>query len=90
MLRQVVAATYLQVWWPAFDQAVYTDELPRWTGTDYADPDTGELLPTWDEALDAIDNDPDATPAHVMLFGSQLDVKESCAASPTPTEPFAT
>ena len=40
-----------------------------------ADPATGELLPTWDEALDAIDNDPEARPAHVMRFGSQLDMQ---------------
>lgn len=75
LLRRVVAATYLQVWWRAFDHARYPDELPRWAGTNYADPDTDQLLPTWDEALDAIDNDPDATPAHVMRFGSQLDVR---------------
>lgn len=75
VLRQVAAATYLQVWWPPFDQAIYTDVLPRWTGDGYADPVTGQLLPTWDEALDAIDNDPDARPAHVMRFGSQLDVQ---------------
>ncbi|MCW3157921.1 replication initiator [Micropruina sonneratiae] len=75
VLRQVVTATYLQVWWPAFDHAIYVDELPRWTGTDYADPRTGELLPTWEESLDAIDIDPDAAPAHVMRFGSQLDAQ---------------
>lgn len=75
VLRQVAAATYLQVWWPAFDQAVYTDVLPEWTGDGYADPVTGLLLPTWDEALDAIDSNPEARPAHVMRFGAQLDVQ---------------
>ena len=53
VLRQVAAATYLQVWWPAFDQRRLHRRLPQWTGDGYADPATGELLPTWDEALDA-------------------------------------
>lgn len=75
VLRQVARATYLQVWWPAFDHAVYTDQLPQWTGTDYADPHTGQLLPTWDDALDAIDKEPEARPVHVMRFGAQLDVQ---------------
>lgn len=75
VLRQVVAATYLQVWWPAFDTARYVDELPQWTGSEYADPNTGVLLPTWAEALDALDDDSDARPAHVMRFGTQLDVQ---------------
>ena len=32
VLRQVAAATYLQVWWPAFDQAVYTDRAAALDG----------------------------------------------------------
>lgn len=75
LLRQVVAATYLQVWWPAFDQPLYTDRLPRWSGTDYVDPDTGEVLPSWGQALDRIDDDSSTRPAHVMRFGAQLDVQ---------------
>ncbi len=43
IIRQVAAATYLQVWWPPFDQPVYVDVLPRWDGTDYVDPATGKL-----------------------------------------------
>jgi hypothetical protein len=33
--------------------------LPAWDDdkATYLDPDTGELLPTWDEALDAIGTD---------------------------------
>jgi hypothetical protein len=46
LLRQVVQATYFQLWWPSFDTPVYLDRLPIWTGTDYIDPDTGEVLPT--------------------------------------------
>ena len=77
VLRQVVEATYYQLWWPSFDQAVYVDRLPEWTGPDYgyADPDTGVILPTWDQALDQVDDDPDAQPAHVLRFGKQLDLQ---------------
>ena len=77
ILRQVVEATYYTLWWPPFDQPVYVDRLPVWTGPEhgYADPDTGEILPTWDQALDRLDNDPDAKPAHVMRFGKQLDLQ---------------
>ena len=56
-LREVIAATYHQVWWPSTEIVKYDGEhLPVWdehTGT-YLDPDTGEVLPTWDQALDAI------------------------------------
>jgi hypothetical protein len=73
LLRQVAAATYHQVWWPAHDQAVYDDgRLPTWdedTGG-YVDPDTGAPLTTWDEALDAIGQDDQ--PTHVVRFGPQL------------------
>ena len=34
-----------------------TSTAPRWDGDDYVDPDTGELLPTWEEALDQADPD---------------------------------
>jgi hypothetical protein len=74
VLRQVVAATYVQIWWPPFDTAGYTDVVPVWTGNDYADPDTGEILPTWDQALDDLDADPAARPVHVGRFGRQLDI----------------
>ncbi|MUL43086.1 replication initiation protein [Streptomonospora sp. PA3] len=77
-LRQIAAATYHQVWWPRADEAVYTGEsLPVFdeaTGN-YVDPATGEVLPTWDEALDALDADPDAEPMHVVRFGPQVDAK---------------
>ena len=58
LLKQVVTASYVQVWWPAFDQPVYTDRLPVWVDGDYVDPDTGELLPTWRQALDQLDTGP--------------------------------
>ena len=50
IFRQVVAATDYALWWPPFDQVLYdNDRLPEWTGPEhgYADPDTGEVLPTW-------------------------------------------
>jgi hypothetical protein len=79
LIRQVVAATYHQVWWPAHDQETYPRQAaPAWdhAAGGYTDPDTGRLLPTWEEALDAIDDEPDAAPAHVVRFGTRgVDVQ---------------
>ncbi|MBB5785584.1 replication initiator [Jiangella mangrovi] len=86
LLRQVVAATYHQVWWPQLDEPVYTDPdtLPVWDelALAYADPQTGAVLPTWDEALDALDDDPDAQPAHVIRAGTQVDIQGVIAGTP--------
>jgi hypothetical protein len=83
-LRQIAAATYHQVWWPNADRVVFEgDHPPVWdedAGT-YLDPATGEVLPTWDEALDALDDDPDAEPFHVVRFGKQVDAKGVVAGS---------
>ena len=80
---QVRAATYHQVWWPAHDTAGLRATGCRCGPTPgYADPDTGELLPTWDEALDALDADPDAEPAHVVRFGDQDDIQGLIAGTP--------
>jgi hypothetical protein len=49
-------------------------EQPVWTGAGYCDPDTGVMLPTWRQALDHLDADPDAGPVHVMRFGTQHDI----------------
>jgi len=84
-LRAVTAATYLQLWWPPFDQELYPDDrLPEWDDVagGYRDPDTGMPLPTWEEALDDLDNDPGAEPAVVMRFGPQLDIAGIIAPSP--------
>lgn len=80
LLRQVIAATYHQVWWPAHDEPVYDprdlDALPVWDAdAGYVDPRTGAILPTWEEALDALDDDPAAEPVHVARFGSVSDVQ---------------
>jgi Replication initiator protein, pSAM2 len=48
-LRQVLAATYHQVWWPPADEIRFGDgELPVWheASGNYIDPATGEILPT--------------------------------------------
>ena len=80
-LRQVAAATYHQVWWPPIDHVVYDGgALPVWDDMagehgGYLDPDTGEILPTWDEALDALGRDENAEPLHVVRFGRQIDAQ---------------
>ena len=79
LIRQVVVATYHQVWWPPCDEALYgRDGLPAWDSNagGYVDPDTRQLLPTWDQALDSIEADPEAQPAHVIRFGTRgVDVQ---------------
>jgi hypothetical protein len=84
IVREVRAATYHQVWWPAHDEPVYLDQLPCWSDGigGYMDPMTGAVLPTWDQALNAIDADPEAEPAHVVRFGEQDDLQGLLAGSP--------
>ncbi len=84
ILRQVVAATYVQVWWPPFHTPVYgeDDQPPVWDGSDYVDPTTGVVLPTWRRPSTASSDDPDARPAHVLRFGKQLDIRGIIAPSP--------
>jgi hypothetical protein len=81
-LREVIAATYHQVWWPS-TAAIKFDggHLPVWdehTGT-YLDPATGEVLPTWDQALDAIGDQDE--PLHVTRFGDRFDAQGVLAGS---------
>lgn len=69
----MAAATYHQIWWPPHDEPVYLDgHLPRWDeqAGGYVDPGSGDPLPTWGEALDAIGEDD--LPAHVVRFGTQV------------------
>ena len=81
-LRRVLAATYHQVWWPDTSTVRFDgDQLPVWdddTGT-YLDPATGEVLPTWDQALDAIGEDDE--PRHVARFGDRFDAQGVLAGS---------
>jgi hypothetical protein len=81
-LRRVLAATYHQVWWPAADHVRFDgDHLPVWDQERgrYLDPATGELLPTWDQALDAIG--PNDAPLHVARFGAKFDAQGVLAGS---------
>ena len=81
-LRKVLAATYHQVWWPATTAARFDgDHLPAWheRSRRYLDPATGEFLPTWDEALDAIG--PVDPPRHVTRFGPKFDAQGVLAGS---------
>jgi hypothetical protein len=81
-LRQIIAATYHQVWWPPSDQVRFGGgHLPIWheaTGH-YLDPVTGELLTEWGGALDAIG--PHDDPAHVARFGTKFDAQGVLAGS---------
>jgi hypothetical protein len=81
-LRQVLAATYHQVWWPDTHTVRFDgDHLPVWHEESgrYLDPATGELLPSWDEALDAIG--PHDAPRHVARFGAKFDAQGVLAGS---------
>ncbi|WP_280315721.1 replication initiator [Nocardia abscessus] len=75
VFRAVTAATYHQVWWPHHDREVYTgSRMPVWdaeAGT-FVDPDSGEPLTGWDEALDTMDSVDELEPAHVVRFGVQV------------------
>ncbi|WP_063910004.1 replication initiator [Herbidospora yilanensis] len=96
-IKEVAAATYHQVWWPSLGEVKYDqergDQMPVWVadapgGADAAevgnwvDPGTGEILPTWEEALDALGLDLEASPAHVVRFGDQLDIQGLTGDSP--------
>jgi hypothetical protein len=73
LIRQVTAATYHQVWWPAHDEMVYAEgRLPEWNPRckGFVDPDSQEPLTAWADALDEVDE-----PAHVVTFGAQVHSK---------------
>ena len=57
VLRAIASATYHQVWWPAHETPVYTGpQTPVWEDErGYVDPVTGEPLPSWQQALDALE-----------------------------------
>ncbi|GAA1280392.1 hypothetical protein Psi02_72720 [Planotetraspora silvatica] len=76
-LRQIIAATYHQVWWPPTRLVRFGGaHLPVWSeDAGYLDPETGEVLPTWGEALDQLGQDDEAEPLHVLRFGQQLDIQ---------------
>ena len=78
VVRMVTAATYHQVWWPNHDEMTYPGKsLPYWDadrGT-FVAPDTHPPLTRWDDALEDLADDEDASPAHVVRFGAQVDSK---------------
>jgi hypothetical protein len=81
-LREVIAATYHQVWWPCTGAVRFDgDQLPIWDEdkATYLDPDTGEILPTWDQALDTIGAQDE--PLHVARFGARFDAQGVLAGS---------
>jgi hypothetical protein len=81
-LREVIAATYHQVWWPSTDTVRFDGgHLPVWDvdKATYLDPATGEVLPTWDQALDAIGDEDE--PLHVARFGDRFDAQGVLAGS---------
>jgi Replication initiator protein, pSAM2 len=92
IVREVRAATYHQVWWPAHDTPVYVEQLPQWSdhASGYLAPTTGAVLPTWDQALDALDTDDEAEPAHVVRFGTKTTSRACSPAAPERTGPSAT
>jgi len=81
-LREVIAATYHQVWWPSTDTVRFDGgHLPVWDDSTggYLDPETGEVLPTWDKALDAIGGHDE--PLHDARFGDRFDAQGVLAGS---------
>ncbi|MEV0678071.1 replication initiator [Actinosynnema sp. NPDC050436] len=73
VIRDVTAATYLQVWWPDHDEIKYSGgRLPVWDmrAKGFVDPDTGAALTTWADAVAGLD-----TPSHVAQFGAQVHSK---------------
>ena len=78
----MLAATYHQVWWPPTDIVRYEHgNSPVWHEPSgrFLDPATGEFLPTWDDALDAIG--PDDEPVHTARFGPRFDAQGVLAGS---------
>jgi hypothetical protein len=83
VIREVIGATYFQVWWPSTATVTYPEyeAQPVWDDdtNGYRDPRTGEALPTWDQALDrldqALDDNPERAPEHVVRFGDQANLQ---------------
>jgi hypothetical protein len=84
VIRTVTRASYLQLWWPSFDTPVHTnpDWMPAWNPKTHRVEDGNKVpLTSWEEALDELDGDPEARPAVVMRFGSQVDIQGIIAPS---------
>ncbi|WP_309247345.1 replication initiator [Nocardia gamkensis] len=85
LLYQVTAATYVNIWWPHFDQEVYTgDNMPVWdhaAGT-FVDPKTRRALTYWDDALAVMDEVDELDPAYTLRFGGQSKAVQIIAGTP--------
>ncbi|WP_433610339.1 replication initiator [Dactylosporangium sp. CA-139114] len=80
LLRRVAAATYHQVWWPPTDVIRYQDHnAPVWEPDlrQYVDPESREPLPTWEDALDEVEE-----PVHVARFGAQVHAEGVLGGTP--------
>ena len=63
------------MWWPSTATVCYeNDELPDWhpASGNYVDPDTGEVLPSWDQALDGVGSADQQL--HVARFGAKFGI----------------
>jgi hypothetical protein len=77
LIRQVVAGTYHQVWWPEHGDPVYGgDHMPVWVPElgAWCDPDTRQPLATFDDSVPGPDADASEA-AHVARFGDQVDIR---------------
>ncbi len=87
-LKAVVRATYHQVWWPPVEDPVYVQRVPVWDAAveGYIDPDTGQVLPTWGQALDELDSRPGrgagACAAVRLPAGHQGPARRQCGCGP--------
>jgi Replication initiator protein, pSAM2 len=93
-LRQIIAATYHQVWWPATHEVRFeADRLPVWDEARgrYLDPQTGELLSEWDAALN-VSPSARSPSCWARLSGSRValslsGVSGSCGSAATSVSP---
>jgi hypothetical protein len=82
-IRQVVEATYRQVWWPPTTTVCYPEHAPApvWNPDRacYVDPGSGQALRSWQDALDdlddELDDDAERGPEHVVRFGEQMKLQ---------------
>ena len=90
LVRQLLDATYHQVWWPSTSTVRHDDDHPPvWVPDDpdaeqagpggghYVDPATGEQLSPFDDAVDDVDD-----PLHVVRFGSVADMQGILTGTP--------
>ncbi|MFC3687092.1 replication initiator [Aquipuribacter hungaricus] len=90
LVRQLLDATYHQVWWPSTSTVHHDDDHPPvWVPDDpdaeqagpggghYVDPATGGQLTAFDDAVDNVED-----PLHVIRFGSVADMQGILTGTP--------